>query len=195
MDILGLSSLRPTELAKCGVEYAHASFTIVTRRTSVQLLEDLLKPDSETHTRWMQELDLMAAGLKELQEAGVVVLWRPFHEMNGGWFWWGAAEPEKFIAVWRHMFDYFSKTKGLNNLLWVYGPNHGQNTASYYAGEQYVDIVGLDAYTDYLDPQHVKGYAEVAALPKPRMLAAMFNSIEPMAGCSGGTSGKSRVMS
>ena len=130
-------------------------------------LEDLLKPDSETHTRWMQELDLMAAGLKELQDAGAVVLWRPFHEMNGGWFWWGAKKPDTFIRVWRHMFDYFTQTKGLDNLLWVYGPNHGPNTAQYYAGDRYVDIVGLDAYTDFVDPQHIKGYDEVAALPKP----------------------------
>jgi mannan endo-1,4-beta-mannosidase len=130
-------------------------------------IEDLLKPDTETHTRWMQQLDLMATGLKELQDAGVVVLWRPFHEMNGGWFWWGAKDPDTFIKVWRHMFDYFTETKGLNNLLWVYGPNHGQKTAAYYAGDRYVDLVGLDAYTDFIDPEHIKGYAEVAALPKP----------------------------
>lgn len=130
-------------------------------------LDDLLKAGTDTNKRWMQELDLMAEGLAELKQAGVVVLWRPFHEVNGGWFWWGAKDPEAFIRVWRHMFDYFSKTKGLDNLLWVYGPNHGQNTAKYYAGDAYVDIVGLDAYTDFIDPQHIKGYAEVAALPKP----------------------------
>ena len=127
----------------------------------------ILTPGNETHDRWMKELDIMAAGLKELQDAGVVVLWRPFHEMNGGWFWWGAKEPETFIRVWRQMFDYFTKTKGLNNLLWVYSPNHGDKTADYYAGDQYVDIVGLDAYTDFVDPQHIRGYDAVAKLPKP----------------------------
>jgi len=97
-------------------------------------IAELLQPDTDTHQRWMQELDLTAEGLKELKDAGVVVLWRPFHEMNGGWFWWGAKEPEQFIALWRHMFDYFSKTKSLDNLLWVYGPNHGQNTRSIMPG-------------------------------------------------------------
>ena len=130
-------------------------------------LAALLAPGTDTHTRWLQELDLMAAGLQELKDAGVVVLWRPFHEMNGGWFWWGAKDPDAFIQVWRHMFDYFTKTKGLDHLLWVYGPNHGQNTAKYYAGDRYVDLVGLDAYTDFIDPEHIRGYAEVAALPKP----------------------------
>ena len=130
-------------------------------------LDDLLKPGTDTHQRWMQELDLLAEGLKELKDAGVVVLWRPFHEMNGGWFWWGDKDPNAFIQVWRHMFDYFSTTKGLDNLLWVYGPNHGPNTATFYAGDRYVDIVGIDAYTDFIDKEHIKGYDEVAALPKP----------------------------
>ena len=130
-------------------------------------LNELLAAGTETSQRWMQQLDLMAEGLKHLKDAGVVVLWRPFHEMNGAWFWWGAKDPQAFIKVWRHMFDYFSKTKGLDNLLWVYGPNHGKKTAAYYAGDQYVDIVGLDAYTDLIDRDHIKGYDEVAALPKP----------------------------
>jgi mannan endo-1,4-beta-mannosidase len=130
-------------------------------------IANLLQTNTETHQRWMRELDLTAEGLRDLKDAGVVVLWRPFHEMNGGWFWWGAKEPAQFIAVWRHMFDYFSKTKALDNLLWVYGPNHGQNTAKYYAGDGYVDLVGLDAYTDSVDRQHIKGYDEIAALPKP----------------------------
>jgi mannan endo-1,4-beta-mannosidase len=130
-------------------------------------LDTLFAPGTDTHTRWMQELDFIAAGLQELKEAGVVVLWRPFHEMNGDWFWWGAKDPNTFVKVWRQMFDYFSKTKGLDNLLWVYSPNHGKNTAAYYAGDQYVDLVGLDAYTDLVDADHIKGYAEVAKIEKP----------------------------
>ena len=60
-------------------------------------LKTILTPGNEVHDRWIKELDTLAAGLKELQDAGVVVLWRPFHEMNGGWFWWGGKQPETFI--------------------------------------------------------------------------------------------------
>ncbi len=127
----------------------------------------LLEPGTATHQRWMAELDTVAAALQELKTAGVVVLWRPFHEMNGGWFWWGAQKPAAFIRVWRQMFDYFTTTKGLDNLLWVYGPNHGAKTADYYPGDAYVDIVGLDAYTDHVAPTHIRGYDAVARLPKP----------------------------
>ena len=56
-------------------------------------LKKILAPGNAAHDRWMKELDIMAAGLKELQDADVVVLWRPFHEMNGDWFWWGARSP------------------------------------------------------------------------------------------------------
>jgi mannan endo-1,4-beta-mannosidase len=65
------------------------------------------------------------------------------------------------------MFDDFTKNRHLNNLLWVYGPNHGSRTADYYAGDTYVDIVGLDAYTDFVDPKHILGYPDIARLPKP----------------------------
>jgi len=130
-------------------------------------LKTLLDPASETHARWMRELDQLADGLLELKQAGVVVLWRPFHEMNGGWFWWGAKPPAEFVAVWRHMFDYFTHTKQLDNLLWVYGPNHRHDTADYYPGDAYVDLVGFDAYTDHVDPKHIKGYDALASLPKP----------------------------
>jgi mannan endo-1,4-beta-mannosidase len=130
-------------------------------------LSTLLATNGETHARWMRELDDLAGGLQELRAAGVVVLWRPFHEVNGDWFWWGGKDPAVFIKLWRQMFDYFTNDKGLDNLLWVYAPNHGRETAGYYAGDRYVDLVGLDAYTDFVDPDHIKGYAAVAALPKP----------------------------
>jgi mannan endo-1,4-beta-mannosidase len=130
-------------------------------------LNDLLDSRSETHTSWMHQLDQLAAGLQELKEAGVVVIWRPFHEMNGDWFWWGGKPPADFVKVWRHMFDHFTKTKKLDNLLWAYGPNHRANTGDYYPGNEYVDIVGFDVYTDHIDPQHIKGYDALARLAKP----------------------------
>jgi mannan endo-1,4-beta-mannosidase len=49
----------------------------------------------------------------------------------------------------------------------VYGPNHGQKTADYYAGDAYVDLTGIDAYTDFIDPQHIRGVPEVIRLGKP----------------------------
>jgi mannan endo-1,4-beta-mannosidase len=130
-------------------------------------LDTLLDTRSETQVRWLHELDQVAGGLQQLKDAGVVVLWRPFHEMNGDWFWWNGKDPATFIKLWRQMFDYFTKTKGLDNLLWVYAPNHGNKTTAYYPGDRYVDLVGLDAYTDFVDTNHIKGYAQMAQIKKP----------------------------
>lgn len=132
-----------------------------------QNIADILVKGTPTHERWMRQLDDIAHGLQELQSAGVVVLWRPFHEMNGGWFWWGAQKPADFIKAWRQMFDYFTREKGLHNLIWVYGPNHGQHMTDYYPGDNYADLVGLDAYTDDVDQDHIKGYPEMVSLNKP----------------------------
>jgi mannan endo-1,4-beta-mannosidase len=115
----------------------------------------------------MRELDQLAEGLQQLKDAGVVVLWRPFHEMNGDWFWWNGKDPATFIQLWRQMFNYFTQTKGLDNLLWVYAPNHGDNAAAYYPGDRYADLIGLDAYTDFIDTNHIKGYAGMARIKKP----------------------------
>ena len=130
-------------------------------------LDTLLDPGRENHRRWIEQLDVLAAGLAELRDAGVVVLWRPFHEMNGDWFWWGGKDPAAFHRLWKQMFAYFTTEKKLDNLLWVYGPNHGQKVAAYYPGDRFADVVGLDAYTDFVDPGHIKGYRDLAALPKP----------------------------
>jgi len=60
--------------------------------------------------------------------------------MNGDWFWWNGKDPATFIKLWRQMFGYLTKTKGLNNLLWVYAPSGGDKTAAYYLGDRYVDM-------------------------------------------------------
>ncbi len=130
-------------------------------------LKALLAPGTPLNAAWLAELDAIAAGLAELQASGVVVLWRPFHEMNGGWFWWGAKPTADFVAVWRHMFTYFTQTKGLHNLVWIYSPNRGDNAAEYYPGDAYADIVGIDAYTDLVDAEHVKGAAALLKTGKP----------------------------
>jgi mannan endo-1,4-beta-mannosidase len=131
-------------------------------------LAEILTPGRPSHARWLKMLDEVAAGLQDLQADGIVVIWRPLHEMNGGWFWWGAKDPAAFIALWRHMFDYFTKTKGLHNLIWAFSPNHGQRPATdYYPGDAYVDLVGLDAYTDHVDPEHIKGFERLGTIRKP----------------------------
>jgi len=59
------------------------------RNRSNLVFTDLLIPQTITGQRWYSFLDIVANGFKELQESNVTVMYRPFHEVNGGWFWWG----------------------------------------------------------------------------------------------------------
>lgn len=107
------------------------------------------------NTVWKNDLAKVAAHLKELQAAGIPVLWRPFHEAKGNydvyeegtgaWFWWGAAGPEVFKELWVAMYDYM-KAEGLNNLIWVWTDIPDYIDSAWYPGDEYVDIVGVDIY-------------------------------------------------
>jgi mannan endo-1,4-beta-mannosidase len=99
----------------------------------------------------LEDLDLVASELAKLKERDIPVLWRPFHEAVGNWgkfpggdawFWWGAGGPEPYKALWEFMYDYFTNSKGLNNLIWVW---NGQD-AAWFPGENTVEIAGNDLY-------------------------------------------------
>jgi beta-mannanase len=83
--------------------------------------------------------------LERLKKANVPVLWRPFHELNGDWFWWSKQGPDKFKKLWTAMYDYYVNKRKLNNLIWVlcYTANPD---ADWYPGDKYVDIAGADTY-------------------------------------------------
>jgi mannan endo-1,4-beta-mannosidase len=117
-----------------------------------------LKSGTKVNQELMRDLKGHADFLQQLAEARVPVLWRPFHEIEGGWFWWTDAEhPEHTAALWRLMFDYFTKERKLHNLIWVYasalrcgkGKEGLTNVAMrkrFYPGAAYVDIAGIDVY-------------------------------------------------
>ena len=82
-----------------------------------------------------------------LQDENIPVLWRPFHEAAGGWFWWGK-DAESFKALWIDMFTRFQEA-GLHNLIWVWTSETGDD--DWYPGDQYVDIIGRDLYGNTAD--------------------------------------------
>jgi mannan endo-1,4-beta-mannosidase len=131
----------------------------------------LTTPGSSAYTNWIGMLDNIAANLQILEDRGVVVMWRPLHELNGTWFWWGGQSPADFTALWRHMFDYFTRVKGLDNLLWVYSPNTGMNATANYPGNDVVDMVGLDEYSGVTEnPLQINSageYDQLVATGKP----------------------------
>jgi len=108
-------------------------------------LEELFDKNTAAYARYMEQVDEVARGLADLQDAGVVVLFRPFHEMTGA-FWWGGRNPAAFRKLWRELFTYYTREKGLHNLLWVWAPLVSDKAMAYYPGGAYVDVTGLDIY-------------------------------------------------
>ena len=98
-----------------------------------------------------RDIKAIAGQLKKLEKAGVPVIWRPLHEGSGGWFWWGAQGPDAYKKLWKYLYKELTNTYGCNNLIWVY---NGQS-ADWYPGDEYVDIVGEDIYpgNHVYDPQ------------------------------------------
>lgn len=109
--------------------------------------EALLTSSSEAQQKFLTALDRAGDALQQLQEAGVPVLWRPFHEFDGKWFWWGKGGAENFVRLWRMVYRYFTENRKLNNLLWVLGYSHLMDGYDgWYPGDDVVDIIGADSY-------------------------------------------------
>ena len=125
--------------------------------------EAVLTEGTAEHDAFIAGMDKAGAALKQLQDAGVPVLWRPFHEFDGAWFWWGCYKevnngetklvscPEYFTRLWIMMYNHYTYDLGLNNLIWVLGYSHngtdyGTDLADWYPGSRYVDIAGADSY-------------------------------------------------
>jgi len=95
----------------------------------------------------VRDIDLVAGRLKVLRDAHVPVLWRPLHEAEGKWFWWGARGPETTRRIYRLMFDRFTRVHGLNNLIWVWTTTDNPGAREWYPGDAFVDIIGADIYS------------------------------------------------
>ncbi|WP_112133641.1 glycosyl hydrolase [Glycomyces dulcitolivorans] len=113
-------------------------------------------PGGAKHADFNEFLDRIAAGVKGAKRADgtlIPVVFRPFHENTGGWFWWGAGHctSAEFIEVFRYTVEYLRDVKCVRNLLYSYSPNSsfGGDPTNYmktYPGDEFVDMLGYDAY-------------------------------------------------
>jgi hypothetical protein len=115
-------------------------------------IDRILTVGDSLNTEHLRRLDEIAGYLGQLQDAGIAVLWRPYHEMNGDWFWWG--QQARFRELWIQQWERFTNVHHLNNLVWVFSVNHwssgwGIGPDEYYPGDEYVDVLGVDIYTEY----------------------------------------------
>ncbi|MDR1356076.1 MAG: glycoside hydrolase family 26 protein [Tannerellaceae bacterium] len=133
------------------------------RLPSQEEWDELVTDGTELNTLWKKQMDGVAAYLKQLRDANIPVLWRPFHEMNGVWFWWCNKPGENgFKKLWIAMYEYFTNHHELNNLLWVWNTNAprdipGDEAGPYedfFPGVDYVDVLAADVYRNDWKQSH-----------------------------------------
>lgn len=115
----------------------------------------LFTEGDEYNTRFNDELDADIAFLKLCRDIGLPIIWRPLHEINSNWFWYaiangGTLPAEYGVNLWKHIYDRFGEA-GLDNLVWCYSPNVNNNWIDVmycYPGDEYVDIVACDWYSE-----------------------------------------------
>ncbi|KFY46628.1 hypothetical protein V495_02344 [Pseudogymnoascus sp. VKM F-4514 (FW-929)] len=110
--------------------------------TTFDLTAALADPAGSDYALILRDLDAIAVQLLRLQAAQVPVLWRPLHEADGTWFWWGNFGPESAKALYKLMYTRFTQHHKLRNLIWLWN----SVTPSWYPGNDVVDILGYDSY-------------------------------------------------
>ncbi len=125
-------------------------------------------PGGWAHVYYLQELDALADFLKSCNVGftKVPIIFRPFHEHNGEWFWWGKGNctEQEYILLWKYTVNYLKNEKNLHHLIYAFSPDRSRINldnakASYlyaYPGDDYVDVVGLDNYMDVGIPWNKK---------------------------------------
>jgi mannan endo-1,4-beta-mannosidase len=162
-----------------------------TQGTTFDLAGALANPSGGDYQLILRDIDAIAVQLQKFEDAGVPVIWRPLHEAqgnasdatgNGAWFWWGADGPAVFKQLWRLMHDRLTDFHGLHNLIWEFTSSAAQtNHLDWYPGDDVVDMVGLDIYTDASSTMSGEWYDVLAHYNGRKMLALSESGTLPNA--------------
>ncbi len=112
----------------------------------------------QEYVLWLDRAAQFLASLKDQEQNLIPILFRPFHEEKGNWFWWGKPHRSKqdYIALWRFTIDYLRETKQLNNLIVAFNSNDFNTEKQFlesYPGDQWVDLLSMDKYQYQLADQ------------------------------------------
>lgn len=105
-----------------------------------------VKEGTWEHEKIDEDIALLAEQLGKARDAGVPILFRPLHEAEGAWFWWGAEGPEACKKLYIYLWEKLTNEYKLDNLLWVWTGSTSVNAMDWYPGDKYVDFQGIDKY-------------------------------------------------
>ena len=106
---------------------------------------------NEVYKTWLDKVASFMLGLKGNSGEFIPVIFRPFHELNGNWFWWGGKHctPEEYKKLWIFTVSYLNIEKNIHHLLFAYNTDRFLSSDEFllkYPGDEWVDIVGFDIY-------------------------------------------------
>ena len=135
---------------------------------TAQQWEDIVTPGTELYNTMIEDIDYHVDNfLKKLDIDGYLfpILFRPFHEIDGGWFWWtSGSDPAKTVKLWNILYDRINNYHNMNNLIWIWSnsvectggsrppfdPSEYDRRSQFYPGDDKCDIIGVDLY--WFDP-------------------------------------------
>ncbi len=162
-------------LANNGTDYTCTPGTEATQTSFDPTCID--NPKSDGYKLMLSNIDQVAGYLKKMQKHGIAVLWRPLHEGSGNtyeyeggtaWFWWGIKGADTYKKLWRFLYDRLVNYHKLNNLIWVWNSQMGDD--DWYPGDDVVDVVGRDSYYALQYPL-MKEYKALAAKYPSKLIA------------------------
>jgi mannan endo-1,4-beta-mannosidase len=132
--------------------------------------EKALEAGTAENAALLYDMDHMAELLKPFRDRRIPVLWRPFHESDGDWFWWGSKSHKAPAVLFRLMFKRYTKLHGLNNLVWVWNSSAPEG----YPGDDVVDVISRDVYLPkHAHTDYKKEYCELTRITRTRKPAAL----------------------
>ena len=131
---------------------------------------NILIKDSPEQKAFYSDMDVIAKELKKFQEEDIPILWRPFHEAYGEWFWWGAKGAVVASKLYRMMYEYYTNVHRLNHLIWVWNCPIPEA----YPGDDCVDVISIDIYMEgFKKTDYKEAYEELVAGTSKDKVAAL----------------------
>ena len=159
------------------VESANATYTTFS-------ITNALKEGTWEHEVIVKDLALLAEQMQKLEDANVPCIFRPLHEAEGAWFWWGAEGPEPCKALYLYMWDTLTNEYGLDNIIWEWTSSTFATSPAWYPGDDYVDMIGYDKYNAVNYKANLSAisstfYSLVASTEGKKMVAMSENDTIP----------------
>ena len=116
----------------------------------------ILTKGTPENIAFLAAMDKAGNALKRLQDAHIPVIWRPYHECDGSWFWWSMQGGDYFKRLWIMSLEHFTNDLHLNNLIWMLGFSHIEDIyegrmEEFFPGNEYFDIIGADSYSVWVN--------------------------------------------